>query len=119
MAGVDHLITIWHVSCGHGVANRLVARASHLHPPEGDDSHEEGHPVRRCGDVRLFLRPDLLLRRGAARQGDGLSYDPAFEDPLHAGAEFHVLEERPGWHRVELPDGRRCWLADRDVELVR
>ncbi len=54
-----------------------------------------------------------------ARQGDGLSYDPAFEDPLHAGAEFHVLEERPGWHRVELPDGRRCWLADRDVELVR
>ncbi len=54
-----------------------------------------------------------------ARQGDGLSYDPAFEEPLHAGAEFEVLEERPGWHRVELPDGRRCWLPDQDIELVR
>ncbi len=53
-----------------------------------------------------------------ARQGDGLSYAPAFEDSLHAGAEFRVLEDRPGWHRVELPDGRRCWLAGRDVELV-
>ncbi len=54
-----------------------------------------------------------------ARHGDGHSYDPAFENPLHAGVEFQVLEERPGWHRVELPDGRRCWLADEDIELVR
>ena len=54
-----------------------------------------------------------------ARQGDGQSYDPAFEDPLHAGVEFRVLEERPGWHRVELPDGRRCWLPDRDIQLLR
>ena len=54
-----------------------------------------------------------------ARQGDGQSYEPAFEDPLHAGAEFRVLEERPDWYRVELPDRRRCWLPDRDIEFVR
>lgn len=61
----------------------------------------------------------VIATETIARQGDGLSYDPAFEDPLHAGAEFQVLEERLGWHRVQLPDGRRCWLSERDVELVR
>ena len=61
----------------------------------------------------------VVATETVARQGDGQSYEPAFEDPLHSGAEFRVLEERPDWHRVELPDGRRCWLADRDIEFVR
>lgn len=60
----------------------------------------------------------VVAAESVARQGDGQSYAPAFEDALHAGVEFRVLEERPGWHRVELPDGRRCWLADEDIELV-
>ena len=62
----------------------------------------------------VIVAPDTI-----ARQGDGQSYEPAFRDPLHAGAEFEVLETRPDWYRVELPDGRRCWLPERDVELVR
>ena len=62
----------------------------------------------------VVIAPDTV-----ARQGDGRTYEASFEDPLHAGAEFQVLEERPDWYRVELPDGRLCWLAARDVELVR
>ena len=54
-----------------------------------------------------------------ARQGDGRSYEPAFLEPLHAGTEFSVLEERPGWCRVELPDGRICWLDSSDVAFVQ
>ncbi len=61
----------------------------------------------------------VVASETVARQGDGQSYEPAFEDPLHAGTEFRVLEERPDWQRVELPDGRRCWLPDRDIEFVR
>ena len=61
----------------------------------------------------------VVAAETVARQGDGRSYAPAFEDPLHAGVEFRVLEERPGWHRVELPDGRSCWLPDEDIRLVR
>lgn len=61
----------------------------------------------------VVIAPDTV-----ARQGDGPSYEPSFEEPLHAGAEFRLLEERPGWYRVELPDGRRCWLFAGDVELV-
>ena len=61
----------------------------------------------------------VVASETVARQGDGRSYEPSFEDPLHAGAEFRLIEERPGWLRVELPDGRRCWLSAADAELVR
>lgn len=70
--------------------------------------------VERGATAGVVVVPDTV-----ARQGDGQTYEASFEDPLHAGAEFVVLEERPDWYRVELPDGRRCWLAARDVELVR
>ncbi len=53
-----------------------------------------------------------------ARKGDGETYEPAFTEPLHAGAEFRLLERRAGWYRGELPDGRAFWVAARDAELV-
>jgi len=52
------------------------------------------------------------------RRGDGESYEPAFESPLHAGAEFTLVEERPGWLHIELPDGRRAWIPASDAELA-
>lgn len=60
----------------------------------------------------------IVAPQTVARQGDGHSYQPAFEEPLHAGSEFRLIEERPGWYQVELPDGRRCWLPAADAELV-
>ncbi|MBI1353883.1 MAG: hypothetical protein GC160_06015 [Acidobacteria bacterium] len=54
-----------------------------------------------------------------ARKGDGETYEQAFTEPLHAGAEFRLLEQRSGWYRGELPDGRAFWVAARDAELVR
>lgn len=60
----------------------------------------------------------VIVPETVARQGDGLGYEPAFQEPLHAGAEFRVLEERRDWLRVELPDGRLCWLSAPDVELI-
>jgi len=53
-----------------------------------------------------------------ARKGDGETYEPAFTEPLHAGAEFRLLERRPDWYRGKLPDGRAFWVPARDVELV-
>ncbi len=61
----------------------------------------------------------VVIPETIARQGDSHSYEPAFREALHAGAEFSVLEQRPGWCRVELPDGRLCWLDSGAVELVR
>lgn len=53
-----------------------------------------------------------------ARKGDGLSYQPAFTDPLHAGTEFVQLEERGDWRHIELPDGRQCWVPADSAEML-
>ena len=62
----------------------------------------------------VILGPEVI-----ARQGDAESYQPSFEDPLHAGTEFMLLEERGTWWQVELPDGRNCWIPEKSGALVR
>ncbi len=54
-----------------------------------------------------------------ARQGDADSYQPSFEDPLHGGTEFMLLEDRGVWWQIELSDGRSCWIPEKSGELVR
>jgi len=54
-----------------------------------------------------------------ARKGDGETYQPSFAQPLHAGTEFTVREDRGDWLYVTLPDDSVCWLPRRDVGLVR
>ena len=61
----------------------------------------------------------VLAEEVIARKGDSDTYEASFQDPLHAGTEFVLVEERGHWIHVELPDGRRCWLPSRDVGLVR
>lgn len=53
-----------------------------------------------------------------ARQGDGRNYQPSFTAPLHAGTEFRLLEKRTNWLRVQLNDGRQCWLPAQSCELI-
>ncbi len=53
-----------------------------------------------------------------ARQGDGPNYPPSFQDPLHAGTEFEVLAQRPGWIHIRLADGTDAWIPDDAAGLV-
>jgi tetratricopeptide (TPR) repeat protein len=53
-----------------------------------------------------------------ARQGDGPSYPPSFKDPLHAGTEFELLGQRPGWLHIKLLDGSEAWVPDTAAEIV-
>ena len=62
----------------------------------------------------VILAPEIM-----ARQGDAESYQPSFEDPLHSGTEFILLEERGAWWQIELPDGRSCWIPSSSGALVR
>jgi len=65
-------------------------------------------------------RPGVVVAEEVtARKGDSESYEVSFQEPLHAGAEFLLVEERNKWVQVELPDGRRCWLPTRAVAMVR
>lgn len=60
----------------------------------------------------------VVAEETVARLGDGENYQAAFTESLHAGVEFRLLEERPGWRNVELPDGRTCWIRSDDSELA-
>lgn len=53
-----------------------------------------------------------------ARQGDGPNYPPSFKDPLHAGMEFTLVEQRPGWLHIVLSNGSEAWIPDDTAGLV-
>lgn len=53
-----------------------------------------------------------------AHQGDGKGYPRSFKDPLHAGTEFDLLENRPGWFHIRLADGSNGWITDAAAELI-
>lgn len=61
----------------------------------------------------------VLSAEVTARKGDGETYQPSFQEPLHAGTEFVLTEKRPGWWEVRLSDGRTCWLPEGSAELTR
>jgi hypothetical protein len=53
-----------------------------------------------------------------ARKGPSYAYAAAFHEPLHDGLEFTVQETREDWARIELADGRACWLPLSQVQLI-
>lgn len=61
----------------------------------------------------------ILAEQVTARKGDGDTYEPSFNEPLHAGTEFELLEDRGDWYQVELADGQRCWIPAAAAGLVR
>ena len=63
--------------------------------------------------VGVVVETDVVVRSG---NGDG--FEAAIEEPITAGVEFRILEDRPGWWRIELPDGSQGWIAMRDGERI-
>ena len=65
-------------------------------------------------------QPGVILADSlVARKGDSESYEASFQNPLHAGTEFQVVEARGPWLHVALLDGRECWLPRSGVALVK
>jgi len=66
----------------------------------------------------LFGISLFMESRQAAMNHHAESYQASFEDPLHGGTEFALLEERGAWWQIELPDGRSSWILAKSGELV-
>lgn len=60
----------------------------------------------------------LTASESVARRGNGLGYQASMADPLRAGQEFRILEQRSHWAQVELPTGVAVWLPRSDFEVV-
>jgi len=61
----------------------------------------------------VLISPEIV-----ARKGGGPAYQPSFQEPLHGGTEFRLLERRGDWWRIMLGDGRDCWIPAAAGELV-
>jgi tetratricopeptide (TPR) repeat protein len=62
----------------------------------------------------VIVAPEAVARRGPDAQG----YAPAFSDPLRAGVELTIIEQRAGWTLIRLADGREAWLPADSLEPV-
>jgi len=60
----------------------------------------------------------VTAQETVGRMGDADTYQQSFKEPLHAGAEFTLLEKRPGWWHIELENGDRTWISEGSAELV-
>ena len=52
------------------------------------------------------------------KKGPGYAHPNAFNESLHDGLEFILVEQRQGWGLIELPDTRQCWLPMSQVQLI-
>lgn len=52
------------------------------------------------------------------RQGDGENYPASFEQPLHSGTEFTLIEQRPDWLHIEIANGDDAWIHRSHVGLI-
>ncbi len=72
--------------------------------------------------VSLLRGPDpvgvVLGENVVVRKGNGLGFEPQFEEPLYPGAEFVLRSRRPGWLEIELADGTTGWIPESEAGLV-
>ncbi len=52
------------------------------------------------------------------RKGNGEGFEPQFEQPLHQGVEFSIIEQRNDWIHIRLPDNNSGWIRSNKVELI-
>jgi len=60
----------------------------------------------------------IIAETVIARQGDGNNYPQSFDEPLHTGLEFDLLEHRSGWLHIKIANGQDAWIPEQSAELI-
>lgn len=70
--------------------------------------------------VSLAAHPEGVITADdvVARKGDSEGFEPQFQQKLHQGVEFRVLERRGDWLHIELPDGKSGWIRAGQAALI-
>ncbi|MCA9262416.1 MAG: hypothetical protein KDA60_01150, partial [Planctomycetales bacterium] len=54
-------------------------------------------------------RHGVIVEEIVAREGNAMTFPPAFQDPLAVGVEVQVLDERRGWTRLQIATDK-AWV---------
>jgi tetratricopeptide (TPR) repeat protein len=60
----------------------------------------------------------IIASEVIGRKGDSTNYQPSFQDPLHAGTEFKLIEKRSGWLYIELANTEKCWIPENSAKMI-
>ena len=60
----------------------------------------------------------VIAEEIVGRKGNSDSYEPSFKEPLHAGTEFTVVEQRGAWLEIRLANGMGTWIPEEAAELL-
>jgi len=60
----------------------------------------------------------ILADNVTVHKGNGEGFEPQFQEKLHEGVEFAVIEHRGDWLNIELGDGKTGWIRLSDAELI-
>jgi hypothetical protein len=63
--------------------------------------------------IGVLVQDNVIVRKG-----DSEAFEQRFEEPIHQGVEFRVLESRPQWLHIELPDGQDGWVPRDAAQVV-
>lgn len=53
----------------------------------------------------VMIADDVMVRKG-----NGEGFEPQFEEPLHQGVEFELIETRADWIHIRLPNSATGWI---------
>jgi hypothetical protein len=60
----------------------------------------------------------VVLAEVTARAADSVNAPTRFSEPLPGGTELRILEDRGGWQRIELHNGRTAWVPSSAIARV-
>jgi tetratricopeptide (TPR) repeat protein len=60
----------------------------------------------------------IISKETDAKKAPYANAPSEFLKPLHEGTEFEVIEERSGWIKVKLDDGKTTWLPASSCEII-
>ena len=61
----------------------------------------------------VIMADEAMPRKGAAQ-----SYAPAFDKPLHAGAEVNIIKKQGEWVEIAIPGNLTGWLHESTLEDI-
>ena len=68
---------------------------------------------------RNYIKSGVIITKEVdAKKAPYQGAESEFLKPLHEGTEFQLIEERSGWFKIKLDDGKTTWIPADSSELI-